>query len=350
MKKISFLIIVIVLSSITHSCKENNLYVNKKIEYFTDNDFPEIVNLKVEQIDDIDIDSIMFPSSFELVGDYIIIGDEKSENAFHVINIINNKYLGSYVNRGEGKGEVTVPWDISYINDNSFLINDIAQKKSLECYLDSDGITVSKEILVNQLGFSYSVFKSNDDLYYTNFTGGNKRVYKQNILTQNTKGYGSLLSVKGYENIEHLSAQLSASRMGHNDKTISFYYQEVPLIELFDIENNKWFSFVGPNNSLPDYKVMDNEGHTTIASGSESLIGYADIDVTDNYTYALYSGRKVGESFLPKGNSIYVFENNGSLIKKIQLDHDISRLEVYNDSIIYGLNVDIKPELVKINI
>jgi hypothetical protein len=330
------------------SCKEEQKLVTEKLNPYME------IKIKAERLIT-NIDSIISPGRILIIKDHLIISDFKGEKSFHIIDLKNNKYLNSFANKGQGPSEIVTPWNLSKIDDRSFLITDITQKKVLAFDLGNLLENKSKAFLeknINQNGMSTSVTLYQDDLFYIDAINGAKRLYKQSIEEdKGIEGYGKLIDIEGENNDRELvKAQLSDAFMKANNGHFIFAYKYYPLIELFDLKTNKWISITSPYEFTPDYSVVEEGESSFFAVNKDTKNTFIDLAVTDKYIYALYSGEILLDNYYSKGKEVFVYDYDGNLIKKYYLDQELVSFDISGDSFIYGLNVDILPELFKFDL
>ncbi|KAA6325936.1 hypothetical protein EZS27_024899, partial [termite gut metagenome] len=93
------------------------------------------------------------------------------------------------------------------------------------------------------------------------------------------------------------------------------------LLKIVAIENNSLKEIITLNTYFPKFK---KESDDNIAILKENVNGFISLATTDNYIYALYSGRSEIQDSATHYFSqyIYVIDWNGKLIKKMILDKD----------------------------
>lgn len=109
----------------------------------------------------------------------------------------------------------------------------------------------------------------------------------------------------------------------------------------------------GPFHFDPQYKVDNAGGMLTMSSGDAMRIGYSSVVSSDDYIYAVFSGR-TREGFGPSspfGRYIHVFDWNGDLIKVFQLDAEVLALAMAPDQrTFYAIRHDPEPAILTFQI
>jgi hypothetical protein len=344
---------VILIGLLVVSCNKNDKsYSEKDISFYEKESFrnkKDLTHIKTDE----NSDSIFQPSYIEIVNNYLILLDRKSKKPFHLVDLITEKYLGSFIKKGQGPNEVHVPWTISKIDNESFLAYDVAGKKILGLHIDSllNGRKPIFEKKINEKGFCSSIQIVNDDIYYTSDLNSTNRLFKINSLTGKEEAFGTLL--KNYKNISDINfGQACRAIMSYNNDNNKFVvaYKLAPFFEIYNLKNNEQKSILTIDNFSPIYREVDSEGYTRFATTKETRLGIINISLSKNYIYLLYSGEKMHDHIMDVGNKIMVFDYGGNPVTFYQLDKNLSSFAVYNDSIIYGIHNDIKAELIKFNI
>ena len=99
-----------------------------------------------------------------------------------------------------------------------------------------------------------------------------------------------------------------------------------------------YFYRVLPNGELELISKQENAyahyDHTNGAHYGTAPHHYIDACTTEDYVYTLYSGRSLKEHGLKcfQGNLIHVYDWEGKLVKKLQLDIDIKQMAVSKDN------------------
>ena len=342
--KLFFISLVLFFVSCNHDVSN---YMGKNITKNLENNTLEFENLNSEVLS-INLDSIVLPLNEVLLKDYLIIADVQADKTIHILDIKKQEYLGSFIQKGEGGGEISTPWSITDIGNNSILIYDATLRKSVSFSIDSllKGKYNYQETVIEESAFFGlgSVHLSNNTFFYTMETSGRNRVYTKTGI-EKVKGYGTLLKLeKDYGGA--IAAQLSTSIMKKKGENMVFAYQHVPLIEFFNIKKNKWTSILGPEVFDPIYSAdLMEDGVYAFTITRKTLAGYSSVCITEKNVYALFSGEVIVDGFYNCGNKVYVFDLDGNIQKKYLLDEKVTSISVKNDSIMYAMKVEIKPEL-----
>ncbi|WP_281989364.1 BF3164 family lipoprotein [Aquimarina aggregata] len=357
MTKKIILLSVFIFQFISCNTKETEYLGRKNVIKITDSDFKEDISLVSESLPYM-TDQLILPGRLLLLDDFLIVTERKSDKTLHVIDLKTEKYMGMFVNKGEGPNEIRSPWTVSKIDNTSFIIADFRQRKYL-CYTIDELMNSSIPFLEEKLeqnGITDNLYynKNLDKLFYSGTFTENHMLFEKELTSGKIIGHSTLLDANGsLNNIEvknHLSFKQSHS---NSDNTFfAFTYAFAPVVETFDINTKMLKTITLPHTNEPIYKsVIHKDGSTSVGVINKTITEFCDVYMSDNYIYALYSGKTIGEK-KSKTSIIYVFDLELNPIKKYNLDAEIQYFEVKDDTIIYGLDfeTDIYPRIAKYNL
>lgn len=319
---------------ILFSCKkieENPFYENATIQ-FKDENFSNIGRLKAKVLVQFS-DSLLRPTTLHLVdSDYLVVSEAKSNIAMHVVKVPDDVYLGSFGKKGNGPGEIIVPWKFFNSDDGRFGIFDIEQRKAVEFVVDSL-LESNSFIYEYKLGAgvrSNGVVLHDNKIFFTDANNLEGRLFSTELDGSNLISYGKLPDISinypkiSFEEVMEASGLTKLVNLG-NKFVLSYY--NIPLIEIFDYVNNSWTSITGPD-LLP------------LSQSLEKTIFFGSVFISDQYIYALYFGRD--DSYATPSNLLYVFNHQGEVVKKLELDERIFEFVVFENNFLYGLARDVK--------
>ena len=111
-------------------------------------------------------------------------------------------------------------------------------------------------------------------------------------------------------------------------------YGEIIQIYEWDSEYKLANELYIRNNLAPKIATREINGTPNFMPDKDTRWGYISIDATDEYIFALYSGRlQVPENAFYAGNQIHVYDWNGKFIYKINVDYDLTSIAVKNKKI-----------------
>ena len=342
MKNNLFTFVILLVSLL--SCSESN-----KTDWDDKTTF-----LKGKLLNETDLD-LYFPRDIIMIDSLIIIGDINRSELYHRYLISGNKVvtLSGFGKEGDGPNEFYMAFSLHYTNNRlsifnkGFLRYQTLNKSDLlssdiESYMETksikDGAVFHDLIeLENNLYLGTGTFKkgmfafySNDSIVYTDIP-----YPEDNINTINEQ--------KGMVYQGFLVKQPNGNKIAF----AGFYGQ---IFEIFNYENYNIKRVFSDIIDLPSYRPsLESENYLEANYTAENKTGYFMTSVTDKHIYALFCGKNYGDDRIDYANTIFVYDWNGSRIKKYLLDKDLSCICVNNDgSKIYGLHTDPEDDLVKI--
>ncbi|MCH7413642.1 TolB-like 6-bladed beta-propeller domain-containing protein [Belliella sp. R4-6] len=330
MKYFSVMIFLSFLFSCDH--KSEGIFYESATVIFHENDFHENRFIKANILNQFS-DSLFRPSTMHLINNsFLAINEVKSNSVLHLVKVPQDEYLGRFGSKGNGPGEILVPWKFLNSKGGRFGVFDIEQKKVVEYNTDS---LLLKNIYYDEFKLrsnarSNGVIIHRDKIFFTDTNNLNARLFSTDMDGSNLISYGKLPEVgSNYPEIQvnEVNEVAELARLAnHGDKFVLTYYN-IPLIQIFDLENNTWVSIVGPDK-LPDF---DDLGKTTY---------FGSVFINDQYIYASYYGRE--DSYENPSNIIFVFDHTGNIVKKIELEERVFEFVVFDDKYLYGLGRNVK--------
>jgi hypothetical protein len=156
---------------------------------------------------------------------------------------------------------------------------------------------------------------------------------------------------------ERENAQLypSGIAISPNQQKVAVAAYDAGILNLLSLEHDTALQSIWTKTDfLPEGLIRVPTSDTShIAFSGNSRSGYADVAATNDYVYAIYSGKYFRSKNYSFSNTVRVTSWDGKIHKKLVLDKDINRLTVTPDnSIMYGiaLSKEGKPEIVSYNL
>lgn len=339
MKKYSLICILLIFTS----CHQQN--GNKVVS---------IVPLKHQVLLNSDEILIAYPKLLTVTDSLILLCDSKTDSLFHLVDR-RNKKVKSFGKRGNGPNEFLFPTSLYHYPEGDSLCMMDSNKRSLySLRFVSDKTPKFFRILNDKETFHCIVLPMSKHRYISSGVYNDARFYlldeTGNVIDQyetfpyrdeKEQQISKVVLSQAYDG--NMTSDTEGERFAvacYNAKMIAFY----------KIENNKIVLVKEVNDEYPDYKYSDKhyQGISRYA-----LTGYISVTASNNYVYALYSGKSYGEhgDLSSVGTSIWVYDWMGILVSQLELDVPVSMIQVLeDDKSLYAIVSTPEPEIVKFDL
>lgn len=324
-------------------------------EYPRYTDFPQEKKLIADLVS---LDTALFRYPFRIaVRDSIAIVMDlhNPDYFFHAFSLPAWKHLVSFGQRGEAPNEMLSAETFQFISLDSIWALD-ANKMEITRWsiiparsmasLD-ENIRLDKT-LIRALDFSImdSCFLIPDYL-------GECRFHQVSRTGKEVTQVGKIPTEDSYKEIALPAlAQAWRSFINYNPKNgiWALVTQLGEVVEIHNLKDSTQYTVFGPNGE-PQFQIAEERG---IPMG---IMGFSDVQVTDNYVYAVFHGRSFKdinksyeEGIEPEdgGRWIYVFDLKGNPVRKYILDHAVYGIDVHEkEGIIYATDVNSDQPILK---
>src|SRR5690625_154017 len=274
--------------------------------------------------------------------------DSKKEYLFKVFNRNTGEVLRTFGRIGRGPDEFFYPsfinrlpgegGDIGIYNPRLFTFTELSIDSIL---FDGNHLTINS---YKDFDTRYSnLIKLNQNLFLGtgHFLNGRYALTNTSQNVVETWGeYPFQDTLKVSDKVLGMAFQTKSIRHPHKPIFVSVTYSSANF-EIIQLSDQK-LSMVAQINSYPPYFEDNSSGNSvSINLDNKNRWGYQDVAVTDNFIYALYSGKKKEEDRFYFGDQIFVFDWNGNPISQLNLSKGVFSIAVdNNDKIIYALTKD----------
>ena len=314
-----------------NSCHINNKPDSSDYVKFSESDFHSSEKLFGNKITKLKLEN---PRNIYTIDSLIITVDRKTDFLLHVYSIKTGEKINDLIPKGEGPFELLSADYIQTRNrEKKILVFGTVEKKVVE-FSYSDLIKKNSDIAFTQFFIKdqgcLRVIKNGDD--YIGLTLRDsivKRLYIYNNKGQmiNAIGnYPTLVPMVG----NMLDAVLfEAFQQISPDGIMLIAYRNMDLIEIYDKHYNLKKKLFGPNGTLPSCQLKSTGTFKTIGFNDDQINTYGEIvsNPKNDEFWVSYSGRKLND----KGylySKIFVFDSNGSFLKKYELDIPVYKMDV----------------------
>jgi hypothetical protein len=310
--------------------------------------------IKLEPVAFIASDSLGNPQEIICIGDYLILLDTqpvKKKGKIQVYNKRELKFISSSGFSGSGPGEIQTPINLSIIPSDSlkFSIYDLALRRLTIFYLSSNGIIKPIKMVNLKYGLPYSPITDDTLIFSLDFNiDSDNRITVYDMSGNRINTIGKLLPGlrKGVPIQVHQTASQGRLKLTPSGNFLVVTANYSDIIDIYDKKGHLVSRFRGPLNLTPKYSVSLRNGVPVMAIDVEKAIwGYVNIDLTDDYIYARFSGKKFKEH--GDGKYVHVYDYNGKFIKSYILDREVYDIAVDQEAkFLYAIQIYPKPLIV----
>lgn len=303
------------------------------------------------------------PIRLEYISNSLIIREPHARTLYKILDL-ESGLVSEFGEKGRGPNEMVSP--ISFNDRVQLKFNGYCfdLKKIITYSIDSlkRGINQPNQIINNIDNFSGSIHrieKAKNNTYLVrahSFDSSNTYFLLDDLFKTIIQG-GKYPDDEKFSRLENLSKSLIFQGNLVYNKEIGkglLFYSKCKGYEAFEIYNNEIILKKQVLETLPDFKVSEKNPGDVMYS-KENKSGFLCSSFTDNYAYALYSGKSYNDTNgnmmdLVHGNKIYKFNWHGELVSIINLDKNINIFTCVNDSEFYGINSKDEPYLLKFSV
>ena len=329
---ITFIVMVFGLISCSTSPKE-----------FSPPVFEKQVKLKYTVIQDELM--LMLPREMISFDNYIIFNSITDGKYLHVYDKQTGEYLGGYVVRGQGPGEI-VTWCESLDYNKKERIMTVTEINTNHCvsYAVNDDpenlltFVSKKNLLNNNTNTAYferlhSIFKIDENLYLSDsqvppIPNDEVRFSLITETGEKTSEYNGFATddIWAYGLLNKISISPNRKKMAH-----TIFYGAV--LETFEIGAS--INLIQEKLFYPTIVNDDNKEYTPLAIRDKTIFGFSDICTSDEYIFSIFYG-DIDEECDPR--NISVFDWNGDPVIRFETDINLHRI-CYNedDNMIYAV-------------
>lgn len=306
----------------------------------------------------IPIDTALFRYAYRMrvQGDKAVIFDlHNADYYFHVFSYPGFKYISSFGKRGEGPEEMLFAENVRFAGKNTVWVLDNGKNRMTRY----SGIAPGESPKLEEIVELDQVFMRalDFDLYdaatvvIPDYSGENRFSWAQipsgKLLRKSEKipiSDEKLLKESAPAVAQGWNSFISFSP---DKKLLVAFTQFGERLDIYDMHRQRHIGSTGKDGE-PKFNVgSDGYGYP---AGSRC---YYDVQVTDNYIYAVYDGRKFEDMMKEEphtqgGKSLRIFNHDGKIVKHYVLDHPLAGIYVDEaNATLYGMDVNADQQVVK---
>lgn len=316
--------------------------------------FPSDVRLESEGFA-IDDELIRYPFRIRQQGDYVYVLDlHGSENFCHLFRKDNLKSVVSFAQRGNGPQEVLQAISMDVFSEDSIWVYDTHKREVTRWGYSAGQEKVSLQECVHikdKMTHSANCAWGGDSLFFFTDRSGVNRVLECNTRGEVTDRIGTIPTGRQVDNNKlGTLAQAWNSYVSYNPnkRLLAVVTQLGDVVEVYNLQEGTNKVLRGPMGE-PEYQTT-RKGWA-VPTG---IMGYSDVEVTDNYIYAVFHGRsfkdiaKNPEGTPDGGEYIHVYSYEGAPVCRMILDRAIYGIDVDEENgIIWATDVNSEEQIVK---
>lgn len=341
-KRKPFLSYIFMLASLSCQNKINNS--NEII--FTKEDVKEYAitaSRKMEQ------GHILQPSNILYKNGVLVLTEDKADTLIHLVDAETLDYLSSKGVAGYGPGEIPSIWNLdSGPSDSTFWAYSLEGKTFNEYSLYSDDPLASQQIKQSEDFFlAVGIAWASPHSLMTYLASGEDKYVEYNLEGDRISSYGKWKDMipGGYPDI--VIADIHQGRMRSNLKKNKIAKASIyrDRIEILDKGKGEIVGIVGPDNVIAKFTAV-SEG---AAISGDFIVAYTDLWLSENYIFALYSGKSDLELMeTGRGKTeIFVFNYQGKPVALLKTDVPLSTLTIdESGQMLYAITEEEDPTVV----
>ncbi|HRW62321.1 MAG TPA: BF3164 family lipoprotein [Bacteroidales bacterium] len=294
---------------------------------------------------EIPIDDALLGNPMELItiDTFLLVVDYFDNTWLNIFSINTGKQIKRDLNSGKGPNEIQRPYKITVTGERTFDIYDIFTKRLLSYDIDDilsekKSTPFLKEDFKSDTARFLQILRLPDNKFFgTGIIFGGKYcvVNKKDALCE---AFGEYPADEKHNNAGYNilgAAYQGLLELKPDGSKIVWANLKSPILEIIEIKDDKFEVIKKINFGLPLYDEYEDEmGGFSAETHENNKLGFRDINVTNEYIYALYSGRTF-EEFDDKAikcEYILVYDWEGNPLKKMKLERDVNSITVTLDN------------------
>lgn len=282
----------------------------------------------------LDIPEILIGSPGDILkdGDCLIVLDYQHGSLFHRIDLKGNHYMGMFGVKGQGPDDFIHPSSLNVLETGRLSCYDAGNRRlsMIDLNLLGNKVGVST-LLKNDIFMTFDVVPLSDNLFVVN---GEIEGAMFALIDKD----GKVLSVSDeypYKDDAEKNVPVRFRAMAYQGSLrvnsngyFAYAMSSAKQVHLYKVENEKIKKVGEVIDGYGHYEPnMPYEGAYGVAHDGKSPECYKDLAVTDDYVYALYSGRTFQEYKMSSYDceTIYVYDWTGKLVKTYHLDVPVTQ-------------------------
>lgn len=351
---IVFITNLLIIFTLTSCTSKSNISIGNK--YI---DFPKVQELKGKTVL---LDTALFHYSFRvhIMADKAVVMDLHGvDYFFHAFSYPDFHYQSSFGKRGDSPEEMLSAENFRWngkclwtLDANKSELTKLVFALSGDTLLRKECVKLNKEIL---RALDFVVYE--DSTFIIPDYSGDSRFCIVDSKGKMIRHFGVIPTTNeaALENSRPALAQAWRSFIDYNPRkdVLAAVTQLGEVLEIYNLKDStQHIVRIGPHGE-PEFQISGGYGIPT------GIMGFSDVQVTDNAIYAVFHGRTFkeiaqearGGKNLDGGQYIYMFSLNGEPIKKFVLDHYIYGISVNeSEGIIIALDVNVDESILQYNI
>ena len=321
----------------SHCSFSSDLIAIKQAKLVSDSDFGETIYLQHKVYNN---EFIGNPFIIKSIDNIVYAIDEMNDPMIHLFE--QGTYKGQVIKKGQGPNEMVSPFELSpsFDGKNIWIYDNSTQR-----WLEFSGEAIAantKAVVTDKIEFTRNnntpfapatpFWITSSQFICTNPWNHEDRFYIIDRTTMERKGVKNPnITFTDQLPASILSILFDAKMTVKPDRSkVALAGNYLDAIEIFNTNGEILNTIKGPeegfNFAFDHAKSLEIN---ILLTNADTKKAYVNICSTNQYIYALYSGkRKGGESNYNLGNCIYVFDWDGKPIKKYLLDQDLIHFDI----------------------
>ncbi|MDR1913021.1 MAG: TolB-like 6-bladed beta-propeller domain-containing protein [Clostridiales bacterium] len=298
--------------------------------------FPEEIHLKAESVPLDTAVLFRYPYRVKVREGLAIVMDlHHTDHYFHAFTYPEWKHLVSFGKRGEGPEDMLLAETFQFNSLDSLWTLDPNKRQITRWRLSPEACSaerVEEIALDEQLVRTLDFYMTDTGFIVPSYLG----IYRYHLLNFQ----GKILRSEGHIPTENTSPDISRPALAQAWRSFMDYHPQNDLLvmvtqlgevlEFMHLGDSTHTVLYGPHGE-PEFRAVQNEAIPT------GIRGFSDVQLTDNYMYAVFHGRtfkeiqaayQKGEKPEGGGRFIYVFDLAGNPVRKYILDRSICGIDV----------------------
>jgi hypothetical protein len=272
---------------------------------------------------------LSYPECILLTDSFLIIQDDRAQTAFyHAIDRISGLLAFEFGQKGNGPGELLLTTLSPFYDKFKNGIQIFDRNRKSICYYDLNEHKIICKSILDDISQKHNLFLSQlfdlDEFYLAAGSNGvldNSRfvIFDKSFELKNVFNEYPILdnNRKVNEELKEKLLNIHFLKISPNKKKAVFASYEIGLLEIFNIDELP--------NKMPKTKSLLLT--KPVKYKDETLFGFEDVFVTDNFIYALHNG-KTAEDNPYYSKSIKVFDWDGNPIVEYKTGVDMRCLAI----------------------